>query len=223
MSLLIQLRQKIEATVENELKPARERIRNATDKNQAELASVRDELARRRDEISALETASPAELVRRGLTAESAVAASDKLAKLVSKLEEKERALDEKVSGERSAIESDFGVIRKLLLPLTYDTELLLQAEVAALFSSIIDPNQIDVLYQLRSGSLDRFWRWSIVASIIHDRRRAIERAETREQILSVADQILADPIPRLKQKAEELPDNPNAAMIQHIKQALSR
>jgi hypothetical protein len=222
MSLLIQLRQKIAATISNELKPARERIRSATNKNQADLASVREELSRRRGEIRALETATPTELVRRGLTAEGAVAESDKLAQVVSSLEEKERALFEKVSGERSAIETDFRVIRELLTPLTDDTSLLLQAELAALVCSITDPDQ-DVLHQFSQGGFDRFWPLSIVASIMHDRRRLITHAETQEQILSVADQILADPIPKLKQAPEELPNHPNAQLIQWIGQALRR
>jgi hypothetical protein len=223
MSLLIRLRQKIEATITNELKPARERLRSTADKNQTELVSIRDELSRRRDEVKTLELATPAELVRRGLTAQEAVAESDKIAKVVSKLQEQESSLADRVSSERAARDADFAVIRKLLPPLVGDTTLLLQAELVALVNAIVDTNHFDSFYHLNQGDLAPLWRASLVNSIMSARKFALDRELSREQLLVLVDQVLVDPIPTLKQAPQELSDDPNANMLQWLKDAVNR
>ena len=222
MSDLTRLRQKIETTITNELKPARERIRSASDSSSSELVKVREELLGARSDIAALESASPAELIRRGMTAKEAVAKSDDLAKTVKPMEERERALLGEMSRSQSNLKSDFNLIRRLLAPLTFEAEIVLQAEIAALLCAMIDGTQVDILYELEGGKFDRLFKSTIAAWILDSRHRAIRTAAEDKQFLAVADEILEEPIPKLMRNPAEFPHHPNSRLARTIKQVLT-
>ncbi len=225
MSLLTQLRQRIEATIDDELKPARERIRSASDSNdETEIAAVRQQLANIQAEIAALESASPAELVRRGMTAEKAVAKSDALSKSAGPLEEKERSLQAEISASRSSLAADFKLIRACLTPLNHETEILLTGEIGAQLCSMIDTSRLDVFHELDGGRFSQIWTATLAAIILEKRMFAIRHAaEDDAKLIAVLDEILQEPIPALVRNPVELPYNRNSRLVSTIEQILSK
>lgn len=226
MSLLTQLRQKIQETIDNELKPARERIRSASDNNnETEIAAVRQQLADIRADIAALESASPTELVRRGMTAEKAVAKSDALTKSAQSLEEKERSLQVEISAIRSGLAADFKLIRDRLTPLNYETEILLTGEIGAQLCSMIDTSRLDVFHELEGGRFNQIWTSTLAAVILEKRKFAIRQAaqDGESQLIAVLDEILQEPIPALVRNPIELPYNRNSRLVSTIEEILSR
>lgn len=216
------LRKKIEATFK-ELRDARERIRvlPATEEDRA-LEKVRADLADVRSQIGTLESASPTELIRRGLTAEQAVSESDGLSKKAQQLAEREGTLSEKISRKQSDYASNVSLIRRLFLPATYQTEVLLRAEVAGLLLSVVDGSQIDIPWEMESGAFHHFVRSAVAIRIISDRQVLLKRrAESTEELIALLDEALQEPIPRLIRNPAVLPDDQNSMLTRTISQMI--
>jgi hypothetical protein len=223
MSLLTLLREKIAKSIKTELKPAMQRVQAASDANQVELTNVQGQLAEVRSKIVAFESATPAELIRRGITAEKAVAQSDELARSAIPLEERERVLLGEIQLARSRCQADVSLICSLVKPLTDATEMLLRAQIAAELSSMIEPSRIDVLHELEAGRFGEMFRSTIAAEVIERRRSAIRAATEEDQFLAVAFEILEEPIPELARNPVEVPDNRNSMLVKSIRHLLER
>lgn len=216
---LDKLESKIAGGVE-ELRSARERIRENTsliDATEAELTKVRDQLVGLRQRIAALDSGTPADLHRRGITAAAAVTESDNLSKEAAAFSERQSAQEAKLGSARNNVTNDLKLIRGILPTLNYDVEILLKAQIGARLCAMIDGTRLDVLHELEKGRFDQLFRSTSAAAILQNRQLFVRNADSPEALIAVADAVLAQPIPALLCNPEELPDDKDSSLVRYI------
>lgn len=216
-NLVQQLQEKVEKTVRETLRPARDRIQAASPQSQSDLADVQQQLADLRGQVAALESASPVQLVQRKLTPERAVEAINGLTTQIAKLAEKESSLRADVSFEEASVATDFSSLRKAIQPLCFQTETLLGAQIACMFVAMTDSSRMDPFWELEQGRFSHFISSTVAGNIASDRVVRSRRINSNEDLLALVDEILVEPIPELMRSPAELPTDRDKRMVDSI------
>lgn len=192
------------------------------DRIRANLANIADheeryqklttQAASTRADAAELETASVVALQRRGLEPSDAVKQVDELSAKASELHEQISPIEQELNGLRSSVTVDRAELRDFVHQFNWDLRLFEQAQLAATVCSWVDTTALDVLHELTAGRFDNLFGSTIVAGIIDDREKSLSQidafADPLKKLLSIADDILKEPIPDLARNPAELPDS---------------
>lgn len=179
----------------------------------------REEREKRRDELI---SASPVELLRRGLDAKGASSEADALqGKVDAALDREKKAAGEGTQLQRTQSEVLSRVkslIREVVVRGQIFSEAELQSELLAMADQDVDIGGV-------TEGRNRFFVLTTASRIYRDRDFKAKRLDTasEEEILALAQEIISAPIVALRQGTPRLPHPNNSAVVRDIIQLLDR
>lgn len=154
--------------------------------------------------IRSLEQASPVTLEKMGIAPAQAAKDVDALREKQAAVEAEVKSLEAKINELGISVSIDEKEIREFLNQFIREVEMRVRGEFAALLSTLIAPDNRDLLWAVDRGSLRELFQASFAARMIEHRRRRIDRIgvarDSIGELLAVCDSILADAIPSLVQ-----------------------